>query len=353
MLNDNFKINPKKDPKRILIVRTDRIGDAILSTPVIKNIRLAYPKAYVAFMCRPYAKDIFEANPDLNEVVLYDKDKKQNSLFHSFLFSFYLRKKKFDWVIILHPTNRVHIISFLAGIPQRIGWDKKNGWLLTKKIPHLKQEGVKHEIEYTLDLLRALNIPIKDKNIFFPIREDSINKVNAVLEEKGVAPQEKIIIIHPCASCPSRRWPQNYFLQLIRLLQKDTKYKIAVISAAEDKNLAERLVSECGVIDLRGRLSLAETGALMKRGALLISNDSGPAHIAAAMETPVIAIFSRKNPGISPTRWKPVGIRSFYLHKDVGCRNCLAHNCVKEFLCLSAITPQEVFKKAQEILVSM
>jgi ADP-heptose:LPS heptosyltransferase len=71
------------------------------------------------------------------------------------------------------------------------------------------------------------------------------------------------------------------------------------------------------------------------------------------METPVIAIFSRKNPGISPTRWKPVGIRSFYLHKDVGCRNCLAHNCVKEFLCLSAITPQEVFKKAQEILVSM
>lgn len=91
-------------------------------------------------------------------------------------------------------------------------------------------------------------------------------------------------------------------------------------------------------------------GALINKASLFISNDSGPVHIAASLNIPVISIFGRKNPGLSPTRWKPQGEKSVYLHKDIGCIQCLAHNCEKEFLCLKEIKPEEVAEKALLLL---
>jgi heptosyltransferase-2 len=340
-----------KEPKKILIVRTDRIGDILLSTPVIKNLREAFPSSYIAFMCRPYTKDILEGNPYLDEVIIYDKYGKQKSIWSSIKFSIFLRKKRFDWAIVLHPTNRAHLVTFFAGIPFRVGWDKKLGFLLTKRIPHTKQEGKKHELEYTLDILREINIPIVDKTIYFPLKKDSQDKIDYLLSNLGVTKEEKIIVIHPSASCSSKRWPQEYFCQLIKLLKEKFSYKIIIITAKGEEKYAEKLIKE-DVVDLRGRLNILEVGALLKRAILFISNDSGPVHIASALETPVISIFGRKDKGLSPARWKPLGRNSFYLHKDTGCKRCLAHNCLKGFLCLKAIKPDEVVKMAISILQS-
>ncbi|NQT28792.1 MAG: glycosyltransferase family 9 protein, partial [Candidatus Omnitrophica bacterium] len=184
-------------PNKILIVRTDRLGDVILSTPVIKNLRLAFPKAHIAFICRPYTRGALEGNPDLNEVIIYDKYRKQKSLWASIKFAFYLRKKKFDLAFILHPTNRVHLIAFLAGIPIRVGWDKKLGKLLTKRIKHTKQEGKKHELEYTLDLLRGLGITIKHTDTYFPILSEAKTIVEQLLKDEGIGEGDKFIVIHP------------------------------------------------------------------------------------------------------------------------------------------------------------
>ena len=118
---------------RILLTRTDRIGDVVLSTPAIKAVRDRYPEAYIAFMVRPYARDIVEGNPYLNEVIVYDKYGKHKSVFKTIKFALGLRKKKFDLAIMLHPTNRVHLIAYLAGIPERVGFDRKMPFLLTKK----------------------------------------------------------------------------------------------------------------------------------------------------------------------------------------------------------------------------
>ena len=128
-------------PKRILIVRTDRLGDVILSTPVITNLRQAFPEAHLAFMCRPYTREAVEGNPYLDEVIVYDKYHRHKSIIKTILFANSLAKKNFDWAIILHPTNRAHIITFFAGIPMRIGWNRKMGFLLTRRLPHNKQEG--------------------------------------------------------------------------------------------------------------------------------------------------------------------------------------------------------------------
>ena len=124
--------------KRILVTRTDRIGDVLLSTAVIKVLRKKFPKSYIAVMVRPYARDIVLGNPYLDELILYDKYGAQRSLLSSIKFAAGLRKKRFDLVLILHPTNRQHIISFLAGIKKRVGFNRKMGFLLTDKIEHKK-----------------------------------------------------------------------------------------------------------------------------------------------------------------------------------------------------------------------
>ena len=339
-----------KKPNRILVVRTDRLGDVILSTPVINNLRLVFPKAYIAFICRPYTRGALEGNPELDETIVYDKYGKQNSLWASIIFAFYLRKKKFDLVFILHPTNRTHLITFLAGIPERIGWDRKMGILLTKRIKHLKQEGKKHELEYTLDLLREANIPIKNKDTYFPIISEARTRVEQLLKSKGVEEDDKFIVIHPSASCASKRWPQKNFQMVIKLLREKLGFKIIIITSQEERKFGEELVGQTGVIDLRGSLNVPELGVLLKQAALFISNDSGPVHIADSFNTPVISIFGRNDHGLSPLRWGPKGKKSFCFHKDAGCIKCLAHNCVKDFLCLRKITPQEVADRAITLL---
>ncbi|MBI4974600.1 MAG: glycosyltransferase family 9 protein, partial [Candidatus Omnitrophica bacterium] len=135
--------------KKILIIRLDRIGDVLLSTPVIKAVREAKPASHIAFMVQPYCREVVEGNPYLNEVIIYDKEEAEKGILGNLTFILNLHRHRFDLAIILHPTNRTHIITFLAGIPERVGYDKKMGWLLTKRIPHAKQFGLKHEIDYT------------------------------------------------------------------------------------------------------------------------------------------------------------------------------------------------------------
>jgi len=344
-------VMPKAIPQKILIVRTDRVGDVLLSTPVIKNLREAYPHAHIAFMCRPYTKEVLEGNPYLDEIIVYDKYGKHKSFFASVTFSLFLRKKHFDWAVILHPTNRVHLVTFFANIPLRIGWNKKLPHLLTQALVYLKKEGLKHEMEYTLDILRALEVPIVDKRIYFALRDEDEAHIDKLLHERRVGGDDFIITVHPSASCVSKRWPQDYFCRLIELLQEAMNPIIVLVTSRDERQYAEEIAKRFPrAIDLRGALSLGELAALINRSALFISNDSGPVHIAASLNIPVISLFGRKDPGLSPTRWRPLGERSFYLHEDVNCSVCLAHNCDKNFLCLRSIKPESVFKLAQEVL---
>ncbi len=337
---------------RILLTRTDRIGDVVLSTPAIKAMRDKFPASYIAFMVRPYAKDIVEGNPYLDEVIIYDKYGKQKSLFGTIKFAFELRKKKFDRAFMLHPTNRVHLISYLAGIPERIGYDRKLAIFLTKKIPHLKENGKKHELEYTLDLLNSTGIEAKDKELFVPIHEKDIGKIEKILEEYHVGKNVPLVAVNPGASSVSKRWPAKNFASVCDSLAKKYKARILIVSNNKNTEFAKVLAigMEYEPVNLAGRTTVGELAAMLSKCRLFISNDSGPVHIACAVGVPVISIFGRKNPGLSPKRWGPTGEKSVVLHKDVGCDPCFAEACKIGFKCLEAITPAEVLKAAEELL---
>jgi heptosyltransferase II len=341
---------PKR--RRILLIRIDRIGDVLLSTPAIKAVRQAYPNAHIAMMVRPYAGDIVDGNPHLDEVILYDKDGGHKSVFATLKFAVGLRKKRFDLAIILHPTNRSNIIPFLAGIPERVGYDKKGGIFLTKKLKDTKHLGEKHEIEYSLDVLRAIGIEAKDRALYMPVNSEDEKIIDRFFLLNDLDGTDTVIAIHPGASCPSKRWPAYRFGRVADELIDRHKVKVVIIGGPADIKTVKE--AETGMLHrpivLSEDHSLGEVAAILKRCKIFISNDSGPVHIAVAVGTPVISIFGRLDPGLSPKRWGSLGPNDIVIHKNVGCEHCKAHNCEINFKCLDAITIEDVLAAAEGLL---
>ncbi|NQT90816.1 MAG: glycosyltransferase family 9 protein [Candidatus Omnitrophica bacterium] len=331
------------ESKRVLLIRTDRLGDVVLTTPAIKAIRDAYPDAYIAMMVRPYAELAVKGNPYLDEVIVYDKYGKHRSIAATIRFATELRKKGFDTAVIFHPTNRAHIISYLAGIPRRIGYDGRLPFLLTDRIRSTKHEGIKHELDYNLDMLKSLDIEAKDKSLYVPVSDEARKHVDDLLVGSGINPDDRVVAIHPGASCPSKIWPSERFAKLADKLIENYGAKVVVVGGSDKRGtfcadiVRKFMLKEA--LFLSGKLDISQLAALLKRSVLLISNDSGPVHVAVAVGTPVVSIFGRRQPGLSPLRWGPLGPKDIVLHKDVGCAGiCLAHECRREFDCLKAIS---------------
>lgn len=339
--------------KRILITRTDRIGDVVLSLPAIKAVRKAFPDAYIAVVVRPRADDILKGNPYVDEVIVYDKNKTHKGILKNLGFIKRLRGRKFDMVLILHSTKRINLLCFLAGIPRRIGYARgKADFLLTDRIEYTKKLGEKHEAEYSLDILRYLGIEPEFSNPFIYVQDKDNQRAEEILKSFGINKGEKFAILHPGASCVSKMWPLENFAKIGDMLAENLKMKAMINLAPDQAGFGKKVMAmmKNQPVFFCDPTTLGEMAALFKKANLVISNDSGPVHIAAAVGVPVISIFGRNQKGLSPVRWKPLGDKAIAVHKDVGCAECLAHDCKKGFLCLRSISAEEVFEKAKSLL---
>jgi len=339
-------------PKRILVIRLDRLGDVILSTPVLQALRQQFPHAHIAMMVRPACEDIVRGNPYLNDVIVYDKDGKHHNAWKTIRFARKLRQQDFDTALVLHPSNRSHWIPYLAGIPTRIGYHRKWARLLTRRLPHHKQEGEQHEAAYTLDMLRVFGITPPMPRPRVPLHSHAVQRVDALLAEASVESSDPLVAIHPSASCVSKRWMPERFAQVADRLVMEQGVRICLVAGQADTVFAQQVLRAMRqpALDYSGRLTVAELAALLHRCRLLISNDSGPVHVAAAVGTPVVDIFGRNQRGLSPKRWGPLGEGHVILHKEVGCVTCLAHDCDIEFLCLTSLQADEVYHAAAAVL---
>lgn len=342
-----------RDFSRILITRADRLGDLVLSTPVFDALRRKYPNAWIACLAFLENREIVEGNPFLDEVILYDKHGSEKSFWGNLRFAGRLRQKKFDLVIHLHATNRMHGVGFLAGIPTRLGWNRRAEHFLTRPLPYFKKEGLKHEAEYNFELLKPLGISIPDQlETFFPLTDRARLSLDELLRQQRISKDLPWVVIHPGAGCVSKVWPAERFAHLMEEMAGRYSVQFFVVGSRDDRKRVEKIRcgTSIGFHDLTGRLSLGMLAHLLKDAALLISNDSGPVHIASAVGTPVIAIFGRRQPGLSPTRWRPLGENSRVLWKDAGCSDCLAHLCQVHFLCLDIISVHDVMHEVESVL---
>lgn len=340
--------------RRILVVRTDRIGDVLLSTPVLKALREHYPSSYIAMMVAPATRDIVDGNPYLDKVIVFDKDR-MNGFLSTVNFAKKLKRENFDISIVLHPTVRVHFLVFLAGIKERIGYDRKAPYFLSRALPHRKHEGARHEAEYNFDLLEPLGIYNVQRQLYMPIKEDAARAVDRLLKEAGLADTDTLVAVNPAASCVSKLWPPAKFAQVIDRLCARPGVKVLIVADTSHRKISEELLglTHNSPVDFSGRFDLSQLACLFKRCSLVISNDSGPVHMAVAVGTPVISIFGRNQPGLSPKRWGPLGQRDVFLHKNTGCEPCLAHACVSSFKCLEAVSVDEVLVHAGRVLNSI
>ena len=205
----------KNNIKRIVIMRTDRIGEVLLSTVCVDAIKKQYLGSSVTFVTSEYSKPIVEGRDDLDEVITADTKGTKKWLVKAVRLASILRKKKFDMAIVLNPHKILHLATFLAGIPCRAGYDRKWGFLLNKKIRDERGKGEKHEVEYTMDLLKALEIGVAKPVIYLPVEKQAEESIAKILTKKKVDTDRPVIAIHPGSSNLIKIWPSGAYAGLV------------------------------------------------------------------------------------------------------------------------------------------
>lgn len=305
----------------ILIIRTDRIGDVVLTTPAIKALRQAHPTARISILVTPATFDLVNGNPYVDEILLDDREGGHKGPFGFIRLVHEIRLKRFDLAIIFHTKRRYNLSCYIAGIPHRIGYkNNKFGFLLTQPIHDLRPLGEKHEAEYCMDVLKAIGIVNEDLDIFIPTNKEAEDWAVHWMQENNLKPNE-FIIIHPDASDQAKCWPSVNFAKLMDRLVELYPLKIILIGSKQSMALSEVILQQTRkgpqFLNLTGKTSLAQVASLLRRSCLLISNDSGPVHVASGVGSSVISLFMRNQPGINSERWKPMGPKGFILDNKV------------------------------------
>lgn len=301
----------------ILIVRTDRIGDVVLTTPSIKAISRAYPNARISVLVTPMTYDLINGNPYVDEILVDYVQGRHKGLLGFLRLSRDIRRKQFDLAVIFHTKRRYNLVCLLAGIPYRLGYkNNKFGFLLTHPLKDQRFQGKKHEAQYCLEVLKAVGIEANDLDVFVPSHKEAETWSAQWMQENNLRSDE-IIVIHPGSSDTAKCWPPANFAQLMDRLAERYTSKIVLIGSTPTMPVAAQILQQARLAsqfyNLTGKTSLGQTISLLRHARLLISNDSGPVHIAAGVGTCVISLFLRNQPGINVERWRPLGSKSFVL----------------------------------------
>jgi heptosyltransferase-2 len=321
--------------KNIVIFRTDRIGEVLLATPVIEALRERFAGAGLTFVTSAYSRDLLEDRADIDEIICFDTIEKKPPLWSAFSLASKLRKRHFDMAVIINSHRILHLAVFLAGIRYRAGFDRKWGMLLNCKTEDKRQEGMIHEVEYNIGLLKTVGIETKPRAPFMPVLSKSAFYVEGLLKQSGVSGSKKIVAIHPGSSNPKKMWPKDYFKRLIKQLVDAGNTDVILVASREEKALCNDISQGFGtsIHDLAGLFTIRKLTAMLKRCDLLVTNDNGAMHIAAAVGTKVIALFNKQLKGSNPTRWGPYGEGHKVFYKP-----------------LTDITPDEVYEAVIEKL---
>ncbi|MFA5410470.1 MAG: glycosyltransferase family 9 protein [Candidatus Omnitrophota bacterium] len=318
--------------KNILIVRNDRFGEFLLNIPAMRALKEKFGQARLIAVVNPDVKELARLIPFIDEIIEWRQ--KGHPLSEKLRLISLLKNKQIDIAVILNPSKEFNLISWLSGIPVRIGYNRKWGFLLTHKIEDRKYLGDKHEIEYNLELVRLIGANTDDKTLPLAIEDDIIKNL---AEEFAIQDSNNLVALHPWTSDPIKQWPVNNFRELAEKLVRELDIKLIIIGGRTESAESERFFSGLSgkIINLAGKTSLRQLAAFLKKCKLLISCDSGPVHLASCAGIPVVAIFRNDLPEKSSRRWGPRSPRSAVIEKSK----------------LSDITVDEVFNRSREVFL--
>ncbi len=295
--------------RRAVFIRTDRLGETLLNLPAVAALKAALPHADLTLLVHPELRDLLTAVPGVPRVLPYAEVEGRWWLARAMGLARTLRSYRFDLAVVSNPKKELHLAVWLARIPRRVGYARKWGrWLLTHRVDDRKALGERHEVEYNLDLIRALGLSTTIPQWQLPRFDREQADVVQLLQRQGIKPSEPLIAVHPWTSNPLKQWPADRFQALIRQCVERLGVQVVVIGGlAEVQRSKAVLLAHVPVADLTGELSLRQLAALLQTARLLISNDSGPVHLASAVGAKTVVLFGTPDPATGPGRWGPYG----------------------------------------------
>jgi lipopolysaccharide heptosyltransferase II len=346
--------------RRILAIRLDNLGDVLVTTPAIHAIKQSLPQAELTLLASPVGAQVGRLNPDLDDVIVYQspqmdpwQELPQDSEREQQMIAL-LKQRQFDAAVIFTSFRQSSLpqayLCYLADIPLRHAASIDGpGSLLTSR--HKHPERMMHEVERGLDLVGALGLGTDDRDLVLRVPQQGRDQLQASLPLQGRA--APVVVIHPGCTMPARTYPWEMYAEVADLLVERLGATVLLTGAGSERELAQQIYERLqpatrqATLPVAGMLSFPAFCALIEAADLVVTNNTGPMHIAAALKTPVAALFALTNPY---EQWGPWRVPHRLLFHDVPCRICYSRVCPYGHECLRLVTPSMVVDAAAELL---
>ena len=327
-----------------MVRSTNWIGDAVMTTPALRAVRESFPEARITVVANPLVAKLFEYHPDCDEVIVYDKKGRDAGVFGFLRFVSRLRRNKFDCAILLQNAIEAALLSFLAGVPKRAGYvTDGRRLLLTHPVPVSDQELALHHTDYYLHMLAQVGVTTAAKAQCLALRAEEVQWAAQNM------PRGRFVVINPGAAYGSaKRWiPERFAAVADELVNR---YGLSVVLSGGPaeievgEDIAMAMQAPCQ--NLIGKTNVRQLMALLAASSLMVTNDSGPMHVAAAFNVPMVAIFGPTD----HTTTSPWGTNAQIVRHQVECSPCFLRQCPIDHRCMQRVTAADVLSAVVEIL---
>ncbi len=344
------------DPRiwdKVLVVQTSFLGDTVLTLPLLAEIKRRFPGSKLSVLCTPLGQELLADHPVVDEVIVDNKRKTDRGWLGLWRKARLLRSKGFTLALCPHKSFRSGLLLFLACIPLRVGFaESPSAFLFHVRV---KRNAEQHDVERNLSILEGLGIETGecDRVLNLPIRAEVRAKVFSQFRSLGIDSSKMLVGLHPGSVWPTKRWSAEGFAQLIRMLKEKYPCEILLFGGPGDGAVIAKIQELCGGqgISLMNRIALRELPAALGLCRVLVTNDSGPMHIAVAEHVPVIAIFCATTPALG---FYPYSANAIVVEKNLSCRPCSSHGGRRCPLgtedCIHLIGAGEVFDAVEQLL---
>lgn len=339
--------------RRLLVRSTNWIGDAVMTTPAVRAIRKNFFNARIFILAKPWVAPVFDHSPYVDEVIHYDAKGRHKGIKGIARLSRELKPMGFDAAILLQNAVEAAIITFLAGIKTRIGFDTDaRRLLLTHPVPCTKQIKSIHQTGYYLKMLKGVGLSTGSSRLDLFTGEEDKQRAEEILGENGISPGDAVLGINPSATFgPAKQWFPEKYARLSDKMIDTLGVKVIIFGGPQDKALGESIAGAMRnrPLDLSGRTSLGQAMALIDRCCAFVTNDSGLMHVAAAVNTPLVAVFGSTN----HTTTSPWSEKSRIVRVPVECSPCMKMVCPLEkghMQCMKKVGVDMVFDAVKELM---
>jgi len=331
--------------KKILMRGPNWVGDSVLAIPAMKAMRASFPDAEITLLVRPWVAGVYKAAPFIDHLW---SEPRPSSLSDWIRLTGGIRKSHFDLALLFPNSFESAAMMFLSGVPQRVGYATDGrSWLLTNSLK--PATGKRHQIHYYLDLAGAVSATVDRPSIEIEASAEEKAQAAKLLLAEGIPPGRRYLVLNPGAAYGSaKRWGEDGFAESGDILAAEFDLDVVIVGSEMERSIAQIIQSRMRsrVAVLSGKTSLETLMGVISEASLMLTNDSGPMHVAAALGVPTVAVFGATNDVVTG----PCGPRTRVVKEPVECSPCMLRECPIDHRCMTRVSAEAVCRAAREVL---